>query len=172
MEVTEPLVWEHETVLGKLEAFEKALASTDWQGVRDTLKFFDERLSLHRRKEEEILFPVLGRHLGTTGGPIACMLHEHQDEREKIEAIRAALQRGSGDPTAWTEIRAAGSYILSLLRTHIGKENQILYPMAEQLLGPDEKEAVAKAMNAMGYCWTEVEAGRRSGGAPSCCGGH
>ena len=153
MQLTEPLQWEHEIVLDRLKAFEKALDGNDWKGVRETLRFFDERLPLHRRKEEEVLFPALGRHIGTEGGPIACMLHEHQDEREKIEAIRRALARGPGDPSSWKEILAAGGYILGLLRNHIAKENQILYPLAEEALSSEEKALVEEGMNAIGYCW-------------------
>ena len=154
MDVTEPLRWEHEVVLDQLKAFEKALAEADWKGIRGTLQFFDERLALHRRKEEEILFPALGRHIGTDAGPIACMLHEHQDEREKIEIIRVALARGTVHPETVQEIRGAGGYILGLLRNHIAKENQILYPMAENTLSEEEKARIEEAMNAVGYCWS------------------
>lgn len=153
MQLTEPLRWEHDVVLDRLRTFEKALDGTDWQGVRETLRFFDERLVLHRRKEEEVLFPALGQHIGTEGGPIACMLHEHQDEREKVEAVRKALERGPGDPAAWKGICDAGGYILGLLRNHIAKENEILYPLAEQTLSREEKERIEKGMNAIGYCW-------------------
>ncbi len=153
MEVTEPLKWEHEVVLDQLRTFEKALDEADWNGVRDTLRFFDERLLLHRRKEEEILFPALGRHIGTEGGPIACMLHEHQDEREKIERIRSAMARGTGHPETLKEVRGAGGYILGLLRNHIAKENQILYPLAEDTLSVEEKGRIEEGMNAIGFCW-------------------
>ena len=44
MQLTEPLQWEHEVVLDRLKAFEKALDGNDWKGVRETLRFFDERL--------------------------------------------------------------------------------------------------------------------------------
>lgn len=153
MDVTEPLRLEHEVVLERLKTFEKALDEADWNGIRETLCFFDERLVLHRRKEEEVLFPALGGHIGTEGGPIACMLHEHQDERGKIEAIRAAMSRGTERPETLKTVQDAGGYILELLRSHIAKENQILYPMVENTLSGEEKERVEKGMNAIGYCW-------------------
>ena len=153
MDVTEPLRWEHEIVLDQLKAFEKALDEVDWEGIRETLRFFDERLVLHRRKEEEILFPALDTHFGSGNGPISCMLHEHQDEREKIERIRAALARGTGHPETQREVQAAGGYILGLLRNHIAKENQVLYPMAEDILPEEEKKQIEVRMSAIGYCW-------------------
>ena len=153
MDVTEPLRWEHEVVLAQLKAFEKSLDEADWKGIRETLRFFDGRLVLHRRKEEEMLFPALGRHIGAEAGPIACMLHEHQEERERIEVIRAALARGTGHPGTLQEVRTAGGYILGLLRNHIAKENQILYPMAEDTLSEEEKQRIEEGMNAIGFCW-------------------
>ncbi len=153
MEVTEPLRWEHEVVLEQLKSFEKALDEADWKGIRETLRFFDERLVLHRRKEEEVLFPALGGHIGTEGGPIGCMLHEHQDEREKIETIRAAMARGTDHPETRKAVQDAGGYILGLLRNHIAKENQILYPMAESTLSEEEKRRIEREMQAIGFCW-------------------
>ncbi len=150
MEVTEPLRWEHEVVLDRLKAFEKALDEGDWKGIRETLRFFDERLVLHRRKEEEILFPALGRHIGTEHGPIHCMLEEHRDEKEKVERVRSAVARGD-----LAGARSAGGYILGLLRNHIAKENQILYPMVEDILSAEEKGGVEERMNAIGYCWKD-----------------
>ena len=128
--VTEKLSCEHQVVLKKLAAFEAALEKFDLDGIRETVRFFDERLILHRRKEEEVLFPTLGRHIGTGRGPIACMLEEHRDEKEKIEQIRGALEAHPASG-ARERITAAGRYILDLLRAHIQKEDNILFPLAE-----------------------------------------
>ena len=62
------------------------------------------------------------------------MLHEHEEGRELIRAMGEALggyQRGDG--------KAARRYT-ALLREHIPKENDILYPMADEALrGEDER---------------------------------
>lgn len=152
--VTEILSREHQVVLGRLDALERALDAYDVNGLREALHFFDERLVLHRRKEEEVLFPALGAHIGTEVGPVACMLEEHRDEREKIETIRDAL-RDPSSTGARDRILAAGRYILELLRHHIQKEDRVLFPMAESVLSDEEKKAVKSGMDAIGYCCPE-----------------
>lgn len=154
VKVTEILSREHQVVLKKLDAFEKALENFDVEGIRATITFFDERLILHRRKEEELLFPALGRYIGTEAGPIACMLHEHEDEKQKIESIRRALEHGTG-PDVRHQIVMDGRYILNLLRNHIVKEDQILFPMAEQTLSENEKVRISEGMKEIGSCCPE-----------------
>ncbi|HSP06307.1 MAG TPA: hemerythrin domain-containing protein [Acidobacteriota bacterium] len=152
MRVTEALSQEHQTVLKQLDLFEEALQKFDEGGIRGTMRFFDERIVLHRRKEEEVLFPVVGRHIGLEHGPIAHMLEEHRIEKQRIEQIREALTR-LPDPHAKESIRAAGYAILDLLRAHIEKEDTILFPLSEEMMTPEEKSGVHEGFEAIGYCY-------------------
>lgn len=149
--VTEALSREHQVVLKQLQSFEDALQRSDEAVIRETLRFFDERIVLHRRKEEEVLFPVIGRYIGAEHGPIACMLDEHRMEKQLIEQIRQALSRWP-DNKARDEVRTAGMAILNLLRAHIDKEDGILFPMSEEVMTPEEKESVQKSFDEIGYC--------------------
>jgi hemerythrin-like domain-containing protein len=153
--VTEILSREHQVVLKKLAVLEAALEPFDVEGVRGILKFFDERLILHRRKEEEVLFPTLGKHIGTETGPIACMLDEHREEKEKIDIIRAGLEDPS-KPGNQERIVGAARFILGLLRAHIQKEDNILFPMAEEALSDGEKSELAKGMTEIGDCASDA----------------
>lgn len=152
MRVTEVLSLEHQAVLKQLEVFENALQNSDEEGIRGTLRFFDERIVLHRRKEEEVLFPVVGGHIGLEHGPIPCMLDEHQMEKQRIEQIREALNRWP-DSHAKEGIRAAGYAILDLLRAHISKEDNILFPLSEEVMTPEEKVDVHQRFETIGYCY-------------------
>jgi len=149
--LTEPLMREHQVALERLRGFEQALDRRDIDGVRRTLAFFDEQLSVHRRNEEEGLFPLLGRHIGTQVGPIACMLEEHRQERARLEAIRAALAAGEG-PQAWEWILPAGRGVIEHLRRHIFKEDNVLFPLAEATLTREEMDRARTGMDAIGYC--------------------
>ncbi len=89
--------------------------------------FADE---LHHGKEEHRLFPLLEeRGLPRHAGPLAVMLHEHEQGRGAIAAMDAALD--AGDATAFK--RAAEGYV-ALLRDHIAKEDGVLFPMADSML--------------------------------------
>ncbi|MBI5067644.1 MAG: hemerythrin domain-containing protein [Deltaproteobacteria bacterium] len=98
----------------------------------------------HHGKEEDILFRAMGRAgFPTQGGPVAVMLMEHDIGRAHVRE----LDRLAGQAGAWTEAdrgRVAQEALgyASLLRAHIHKEDEILYPMAEARLPPELMEEV------------------------------
>ncbi len=99
----------------------------------------------HFREEELALFPVLGRHVDVSSGPIAMLMEEHAQFRQlelEFEEALAAIE--SGHVEEWPEtLCGAADAIGRLLPPHIEKEDGVLFPMAESML--DESE------------WTEVE---------------
>ena len=99
-------------------------------GILDFLKIFVDKC--HHGKEEDILFPALeAAGMPREGGPIGIMLHEHVLGRGLIRDMDAALA-GSADPRSF--VAPALDYI-ELLTQHIAKENSVLLPIAERLLG-------------------------------------
>lgn len=148
MALTEILVAEHKTVVEKMDRLEEAAAAGDTRTVEKLLSFFEFDLQLHRRKEEEVLFPALGEHLGTGSGPVACMLDEHVREKTLVREMRAAME-GTGGPLP---LRRAVAAFVGHLRAHIEKENEVLFPMAERVLRPEQKEAVYEGMRRIGSC--------------------
>ena len=69
------------------------------------------------------------------------MLKEHQQGREYVVKMKAALARYLDDDRAAVRdlIKTARAYI-TLLNQHIDKENNVLFPIAEKNLS-DEKQA-------------------------------
>jgi hemerythrin-like domain-containing protein len=106
----------------------------------------------HHAKEEDVLFPLLElRGIPRQGGPIGCMLHEHDLGRQCVAKMSAAIS--AGNPEAFAD--AAESYV-TLLRQHIFKEDHVLFHMADMFLTPeDDAGAVARFKN------TEIEPARR-----------
>ena len=154
MSTTEILRREHDIVLLKLDALEGAAGNGDFDRVRAMLPFFENEIQLHRRKEEEVLFPLLARYMGETSGPIACMLHEHQEEKELVRMLRSAVDdvaRARGEDAQPEVLRRAGDFV-AFLRNHIRKENEVLFPMAEQVLSDEEKEQTRTGMSRIGAC--------------------
>jgi len=95
-------------------------------------------LATHAAIENEVLFPELERRVGPDG-PLAVMRHEH----DQIEDGLARLAR-CGDTAA-----ARGLLLgtLATAREHFAKEENILFPLAAQLL---EQE-----MERLGDLWAE-----------------
>jgi hemerythrin-like domain-containing protein len=112
------------------------------QGV-DFLRGFADRC--HHHKEEQLLFPALAeKGVPTEGGPIAVMLHEHDQGRAHIRAMGAALERyQAGDRKAVQDLAAAATGYTQLLRAHIWKEDNVLFQMANQALSAEEQQALA-----------------------------
>ncbi len=109
-----------------------APSAEDLRGFIGFLKEFAD--TCHHGKEEGILFPALtGAGLPKDSGPVAVMLSEHADGRAFIKQMEQAAA-GPVDAAAFTS--AARDYA-ELLRDHIAKENDVLFPMAERMLpGP------------------------------------
>ena len=96
----------------------------------------------HHGKEEGLLFPAMAEAgVPQAGGPLGVMLREHEEGRRWIAAMSAAIEPQL-DATAF--IRAAQGYT-ELLGAHIGKENQVLFPMAERVLSPARLESLYQA---------------------------
>lgn len=94
----------------------------------------------HFREEELALFPVLGRHVDSSSGPIAVLMDEHARFRQlelEFEQALAALESGQG--SGWEDrLCDAAEAIAGLLPPHIAKEDEVLFPMAESMLDDAE----------------------------------
>jgi hemerythrin-like domain-containing protein len=90
----------------------------------------------HHGKEENVLFQaMIDAGFPRDGGPVAVMLLEHDMGRAHVKALAAF----SAQASAWSAedrqaIAEEGLGYANLLRGHIHKEDEILYPMAEQRL--------------------------------------
>ena len=100
----------------------------------------------HHAKEEAHLFPLLeARGVPRKGGPIGCMLSEHEAGRAHVGAVREALKlTAEGDGDARETVRREAMAYVALLRQHIEKENTILFPAGDQHMTAEDKEALWK----------------------------
>ena len=139
---------EHEVILQALGVLERLgqrlergepVAGVALNWLIDFFGHFVDRW--HHGKEEQHLFPALERHgLPREQGPLAVMLHEHQDGRVLLGIIREGDDRRTA--------QAIKNYT-RLLRAHIDKENWVLFPLAEQVLGDEEQQGLLKAFEAV-----------------------
>jgi len=94
--------------------------------LRDFFGTFADKC--HHGKEEQHLFPAMERHgVPREGGPLGVMLQEHEEGRARVRAM------GHDDDRQVAE--AIRGYT-TLLRAHIDKENEVLFPLAEELPVP------------------------------------
>ena len=92
----------------------------------------------HHAKEEDILFVELCKdETQMHCNPTPQMLHEHDLGREFIKELEKGIEENNQD----TIIRNARLYA-QLLQEHIYKEDNILYPMADEALSPNIKNNI------------------------------
>ncbi|MDH5760526.1 MAG: hemerythrin domain-containing protein [Gemmatimonadota bacterium] len=125
------------SILEEVLATEPEPGAFDYDAVGDCVSFI--RLyadALHHGKEEDLLFPELeARGMSRQAGPIAVMLYEHEQGRAFAKAMADALEPArAGDADAQARLRHAGLGYVDLIRAHIGKEDNILFQMADQLI--------------------------------------
>lgn len=147
MRCTEELKREHihikaalgvlERVAGRLETG-GAVADGDLDALIEFLSVYADKC--HHAKEEDCLFPaLLAKGMPKEGGPIGIMLDEHVTGRGFIGKMREGIagRRAGAAGAARTFANAARGYV-GLLREHIEKEDDMLFPMADDTLARDE----------------------------------
>jgi hemerythrin-like domain-containing protein len=151
MKATEELMSEHRVIERVLLTLESGAARLE-QGVPLRPGFFLDATDFakgfadgcHHMKEEGVLFPAMERYgVPNQGGPIGVMLSEHEAGRAYIRALReAALRLQSGDPSVQVLVIQNARGYTALLRQHIFKEDNILFPMADRVIPSPEQAQV------------------------------
>lgn len=140
-----------ERVLTALEGLTKrsvAGSLEDWKKALDFFRNFADQC--HHLKEEKVLFPAMEEHgIPSEGGPIGMMLAEHEEGRSYVRAMLAAVTLIDSKQEAATAslLKSADAYI-RLLREHIQKEDEILFPMADGVIPEDEQRQLLKSFEA------------------------
>jgi hemerythrin-like domain-containing protein len=147
----EALMEEHRVIEQVLSAIDATAGRTApvsfYEDVVDFVVNFAD--GCHHDKEEGLLFPAMvGRGMPREAGPIGAMLHEHDVGRDCVARIRKAIEVGDTSAAG-----AAAADYSALLRSHIAKEDGVLYAIARDLLPPGEIASLAARFE-------EVEASR------------
>jgi hemerythrin-like domain-containing protein len=166
MEATQILMNEHRLIERVLSAMHIAATRlTQGEYIRPAF-FINAALFIknyadgcHHKKEEGILFIAMSPS-GTpsTPGPVGVMLAEHEKGREFTREMRAAAEAWEkGDNFAQGAVAQNALGYVALLRQHIYKEDNILFPMADQLLSPLQQGKVGADFKQVGF--EEAESG-------------
>jgi hemerythrin-like domain-containing protein len=150
MKPIQDLIAEHEAVKLTLKILDKICSNIEQTGkisnpehLNQLIEFFSVFVDqCHHGKEEELLFPAL-EAIGVPRekGPIGVMLAEHQKGRKYIQKMKEAISHyNEGDRDAAAKLVENARGYIALLRQHIDKENNVLFPMGDNRLSEKKKE--------------------------------
>jgi len=150
---TAALRHEHELVCRALAGADtlaetaRATGDIDAAAARDFIefaRFFTD--GCHHSKEERLLFPRMRERGAAASAPVAAMLQEHEGGRERVRRLEAALDAAAaGDSDAVARAAENLSAYAALLRSHIAKENNVLFPLADRLMSADDQRELEEA---------------------------
>lgn len=129
-----------EGVLSSLITFVNSLKEGDEAGRKTVGRYVDFFRNFadgcHHCKEEDLLFQKMVEfNFPSEFGPLAVMDEEHKQARKLVGLLAGSVERtGSMSHSEIMELRETSTAYASLLSGHIMKEDNVLYPMAQQAL--------------------------------------
>ncbi|MBE0505016.1 MAG: hemerythrin domain-containing protein [Desulfuromonadales bacterium] len=156
-DVTQVMVDEHQLILRMITLVEKNTALLEqgkfrnWQFYLDAVDFIRNYADrFHHAKEEDVLFvELIANGMPAKQSPIEAMHMEHDQGRAHVRAMEAAAQKAlTGESGQGAIIAEHAKGYAALLRGHIDKEDNILYPLAERVLPEGLRERMLAAYAA------------------------
>ena len=149
MTTTQILSDEHKNILKFIEALDKEAEKLE-QGKEINKEFFIKAIDFirnyadkfHHAKEEDILFKEFSKKAEEGClhcNPVEQMLFEHEEGRKFVKGMSEALEEKNK-----AKLNENAKGYVNLLKEHIFKEDNILYPMADEVLGKQEKAMLVK----------------------------
>ena len=150
-EISKILSGEHENILKVVDALESEIGKLNnkninalfFRKVIDFIRNYADKF--HHAKEEDILFKEFNK-CAEEGrvhcNPVEQMLVEHDEGRRCVKMMELGLDENNKEEL----IKGSGGYI-NLIREHILKEDNILYPMIEETLGDKTKKSIIAQFN-------------------------
>jgi hemerythrin-like domain-containing protein len=127
MKITEALLGEHGVFYAQFEHLEKVVPQMEGLlPLKMQAALLAAALKPHAQLENELLFRAMESHLPSDSGPLAVMRIEH----EEIEGTLERLQ----EMQELAEAKKMIAHAIHTAREHFAKEEQVLFPMANQML--------------------------------------
>ncbi|HFC53637.1 MAG TPA: hemerythrin domain-containing protein, partial [Gammaproteobacteria bacterium] len=90
-------------------------------------------------QEEEVLFPAIEEAIGSSMGPTQVMRLEHEQMRGLLGEMEQALVAKDADA-----FLGGAETLLVLMQQHNAKEEQIVYPLSDQVLAADPENVLGR----------------------------
>ncbi len=112
-------------------------ANANLEDAKEITQEFVTDMEHHFQMEEKVMFAEFEQKTGMTQGPTAMMRHEHEQMRGLMAQLLSSLEEGNKD-----KFMGTSETLMILLQQHNMKEEQMLYPMAQQHLSAEAERIV------------------------------
>lgn len=129
-QISQYMTQDHRACDERFASAEEAVNSQDWETAKSEFDGFQDAMERHLGMEEETLFPAFEQATGNAMGPTRIMRMEHEQMRDLIRQMGAALHAQDAETYL-----GVSETLLIMMQQHNVKEEQILYPMTDQVLG-------------------------------------
>ena len=118
---------------------------------RVALEQIEQELKVHFVQEEQLLLPILERHLANKEvGPVAKLIDEHQFIHKKYHEVKQLfenLHNVNDNPKNKIELTRQMNLLAYLVMKHIEKEDHYFYPMLSLIFNKEEKANISALLN-------------------------
>ncbi|MEH6628519.1 MAG: hemerythrin domain-containing protein [Motiliproteus sp.] len=135
--ISQYMTTQHRCCDDSFAAAENAVADSQWQQAQTQWQKFCADLECHLQNEEQQLFPAFEQLTGNSAGPTAVMRMEHEQMRALVNEMTNSLNDKNSD-----SYLGLSETLMILMQQHNMKEEQMLYPMTDQVI-PDNAAMVA-----------------------------
>ncbi len=158
--LTQPLRDEHKELMPQVktlqlagDAIHEVLTSSDRALIDQAYTFLTHHLIPHARAEEEALYPVVRKVMGTEEGT-ATMSRDHTEVerltaeldllRSKITGTKITLKQANA-------LRGVLYGLYAIVNLHFAKEEKVYLPLLDARLRPEEAQVMFAAMGAAAH---------------------
>ncbi len=150
----QPLLDDHDEFLEKLNELEAVLDEMmntreanegNRELLDESIRFFEEDLLPHFRREDEFVLPPLEAAIGRFGTLVNVVAYEHEEIRREIEKLkeaRADLEEHKDPWPAIQELNRHGIFAIQFLWDHFRKEKASLFPKAMEAVPAAQLETI------------------------------
>lgn len=154
----QPLLDDHEEFLEKLNELEAVLDEMmntreandgNRELLDESIRFFEDDLLPHFRREDEFVLPPLEAAIGRFGTLVNVVAYEHEEIRREIEKFRDARADLGKTKDPWPaiqELNRHGIFTIQFLWDHFRKEKVSLFPKAMDSLSTTQLAGIRTAL--------------------------
>jgi hemerythrin-like domain-containing protein len=135
---------EHNRLRDLWEQTTAALKAEEFGRLHDLARDLIAAVKRHISTEEQILFPAI-ESKSKNNEPTNAMRLEHRQMEHMLEQLKPLITVAE----LWTGIKAVEGQEIepgALIRSHENKEHDVLYPVADRLLGAEEARGLVTRM--------------------------